>query len=155
MLALWSAVVCTAYASSSLRQLGFCTSRNFDPPFLSKQIHISLHRSSLSSSFSSCEGRAARADRFCGWIKPKRPGGWLSRLGFVNRATTQTDADSSSPVAKGPEFAQFGAGCFWGVELAFQRVPGGTKTEVGYSQERIHNPTYGDVCNGDTGHSEV
>ncbi|KAL0304038.1 UNVERIFIED_CONTAM: Peptide methionine sulfoxide reductase [Sesamum radiatum] len=36
--------------------------------------------------------------------------------------------------APGQQFAQFGAGCFWGVELAFQRVPGITKTEVGYTQ---------------------
>ncbi|OMO52241.1 hypothetical protein COLO4_37320 [Corchorus olitorius] len=46
------------------------------------------------------------------------------------------------------QFAQFGAGCFWGVELAFQRVPGVTKTEVGYTQGFIHNPTYEDVSSG-------
>ncbi|KAJ7531874.1 hypothetical protein O6H91_14G062500 [Diphasiastrum complanatum] len=162
--AVWSAVVCTAYASSSLRQLGFCASRSFDPPSLSRQIHNSLHNSLSSSSSSSCEGRAARAAPVLWMDKAKEARGWLSRLGFVSRATAQTDADSSSAVAQGPddevpaagqEFAQFGAGCFWGVELAFQRVPGVTKTEVGYSQGRIHNPTYGDVCNGDTGHSEV
>ncbi|XP_020111044.1 peptide methionine sulfoxide reductase A2-1-like [Ananas comosus] len=53
------------------------------------------------------------------------------------------------------EEAQFAAGCFWGVELAFQRVEGVVRTEVGYSQGHLPNPTYGDVCRGDTGHAEV
>lgn len=57
--------------------------------------------------------------------------------------------------APGQHFAQFGAGCFWGVELAFQRVPGVTKTEVGYSQGYLDNPTYNNVCSGTTNHSEV
>ena len=57
--------------------------------------------------------------------------------------------------APGQRFAQFGAGCFWGIELAFQRVAGVTKTEVGYSQGFLHNPSYEDVCSGTTNHSEV
>ncbi|KAL7229388.1 hypothetical protein ACSBR2_007986 [Camellia fascicularis] len=57
--------------------------------------------------------------------------------------------------APGQEFAQFGAGCFWGVELAFQRVSAVTKTEVGYSQGHIHDPSYNDVRSGTTHHSEV
>lgn len=62
--------------------------------------------------------------------------------------------DDDAPAA-GNQFAQFGAGCFWGVELAFQRVPGVTQTEVGYTQGTMDNPLYGDVCSGTTGHSEV
>jgi methionine-S-sulfoxide reductase len=41
------------------------------------------------------------------------------------------------------------------VELAFQRVPGVTRTEVGYSQGNLHDPTYEDVCTGATYHNEV
>lgn len=41
------------------------------------------------------------------------------------------------------------------MELAYQRVPGVTKTEVGYSQGFVDNPSYNDVCSGNTGHSEV
>ena len=55
----------------------------------------------------------------------------------------------------GWETAQFAAGCFWGVELAFQRVPGVVRTEVGYSQGRLPDPSYTDVCRKDTGHAEV
>ncbi|KAG6556999.1 hypothetical protein Mapa_001415 [Marchantia paleacea] len=51
--------------------------------------------------------------------------------------------------------ATFGAGCFWSVELAYQRVPGVIKTAVGYSQGHTENPTYEQVCTGRTGHVEV
>jgi peptide-methionine (S)-S-oxide reductase len=53
------------------------------------------------------------------------------------------------------ELATFGAGCFWGVEAAFRRVPGVIDAAVGYSGGRTDNPTYRDVCSDDTGHAEV
>ncbi|KAH9331386.1 hypothetical protein KI387_003494, partial [Taxus chinensis] len=62
------------------------------------------------------------------------------------------DTDVRAP---GNQFAQFAAGCFWGVELTFQRIHGVANTEVGYSQGTMHNPTYEDVCSGRTKHAEI
>jgi peptide-methionine (S)-S-oxide reductase len=53
------------------------------------------------------------------------------------------------------ELATFGAGCFWGVEAAFRRIPGVIDAASGYSGGRTQNPTYRDVCSNETGHAEV
>ncbi|GFZ11971.1 peptide met sulfoxide reductase 4 [Actinidia rufa] len=76
-----------------------------------------------------------------------------------DKTTTATNPalgpDLDGPAQPGLELAQFGAGCFWGVELTFQRVEGVVKTEVGYSQGHVPDPNYQLVCTGSTNHAEV
>lgn len=48
-----------------------------------------------------------------------------------------------------------GGGCFWGVEAYYKRVKGVLGTRVGYAQGIKEDPTYEEVCAGDTGHVEV
>src|SRR5690606_37275708 len=51
--------------------------------------------------------------------------------------------------------ATFGAGCFWCTEAIFQNLKGVVKSVSGYMGGSLKNPTYMEVCNGDTGHAEV
>ncbi|MHB1178585.1 MAG: peptide-methionine (S)-S-oxide reductase MsrA [Daejeonella sp.] len=53
------------------------------------------------------------------------------------------------------EQATFGGGCFWCTEAVFQNLKGVTKVISGYMGGRTNNPSYKDVCTGDTGHAEI
>ena len=49
----------------------------------------------------------------------------------------------------------FGCGCFWGAEKCFWKLPGVVTTSVGYAGGEKNNPSYYEVCSGNTGHAEV
>ena len=59
------------------------------------------------------------------------------------------------PFPEGLETAVFGLGCFWGAERKFWQQDGVWTTAVGYQGGTTPNPTYQEVCSGDTGHTEV
>ena len=59
------------------------------------------------------------------------------------------------PFPAGLEMAMFGMGCFWGAEKKFWQLNGVYTTAVGYAGGYTPNPTYREVCSGQTGHNEA
>jgi peptide-methionine (S)-S-oxide reductase len=59
------------------------------------------------------------------------------------------------PFPEGVETAVFGLGCFWGAERIFWEADGVYTSAVGYAGGHTPNPTYQEVCSGQTGHAEV
>jgi len=70
---------------------------------------------------------------------------------FRKKPTPEPGAESGTELQQ----ATFAAGCFWGVQAIFAKIPGVVKTRAGYSGGHLANPSYRQVCSGTTGHAEA
>jgi peptide-methionine (S)-S-oxide reductase len=73
----------------------------------------------------------------------------------TNTNQTSMDSNQTSRPTGPTEFATFGGGCFWCMEAEFQKVPGVVHITSGFAGGHTENPTYKQVCTGETGHAEV
>ena len=77
--------------------------------------------------------------------------GMLIALLLVSAARGEETNVTTSKTEK----ATLAAGCFWCVEAVFEQLPGVRKVTSGYTGGTVPNPTYRQVCEGDTGHAEA
>jgi peptide-methionine (S)-S-oxide reductase len=73
----------------------------------------------------------------------------------MRRTMVMTREAGQENVAKSLEVATFAGGCFWCTEAVFDQLKGVVKVESGYSGGDVANPSYEDVCSGETGHAET
>ncbi len=83
--------------------------------------------------------------------------GWMFclLLGCLHPAVIMNAAPDPATSTAKVETATFGGGCFWCGEAVFQRIPGVKSVTSGFAGGTTRNPSYEDVCTGQTGHAEV
>jgi methionine-S-sulfoxide reductase len=81
--------------------------------------------------------------------------GLLGVLAVVHGASAEETKMADATTDKDLEQVTLGSGCFWCTEAVFQELKGVKSAVSGYSGGRIVNPTYEQVCGGNTGHAEV
>ena len=74
---------------------------------------------------------------------------------IVNKKHAVNGNPTVPPFPDNTEMSIFGMGCFWGVERKFWQTNGVYSTQAGYAAGKTPNPTYEEVCTGNTAHNEV
>ena len=80
---------------------------------------------------------------------------FISNISFILSTTNPKKGEPKIEMSHNSEKATFGGGCFWCMEAVFNRVDGVMKVESGYAGGKTKDPTYQEVCSGETGHAEV
>lgn len=86
---------------------------------------------------------------------------WVAMCLWLCNGCTQKSASATSQLKinnntmENKQYIVVGGGCFWCMEAVFQRIKGVEKVESGYAGGVVKNPTYKEVCTGETQHAEV
>jgi len=80
---------------------------------------------------------------------------FFSSVAVAGLSAPLISLESAPAMKTNSAVAMFGTGCFWCSEVLFQQIPGVISVQSGYSGGQVKNPTYKQVCTGNTGHAEV
>jgi len=86
-------------------------------------------------------------------MKPRLP--LLAALAAAFLMSTTSSSAAGAAASGQTEIAVFASGCFWCTEAVFERVPGVKRVVSGYTGGHTANPTYKEICTGETGHAEA
>ncbi|KGG15053.1 MULTISPECIES: peptide-methionine (S)-S-oxide reductase MsrA [unclassified Prochlorococcus] len=90
---------------------------------------------------------------FPSWLNPKKTQPKTFKKDQIKHFVLESIINL--PPQESEDEIYFGCGCFWGAEKCFWKLPGVKTTAVGYAGGSTENPTYREVCSGNTQHAEV
>lgn len=128
--------------------------KSYSSPLTNKAQHVSSSRSGggmqmFFGNLGKLLGGGGALEAVIDYSNHNHPSPELGPAAQADRVLVTSDRDPNL------HLATFAMGCFWGGELAYQRVPGVVYTAVGYTQGREANPNYSQVCADLTGHTEA
>ncbi len=126
-----------------------------NPPLRSKSFWSFAAVAALLLSLAGCSSQSDAAPPPNGGRAADATRPATNETAMTNPVPSQNPSNAPAPTPARTEIATFGAGCFWCVEAVLLQVPGVARVESGYMGGKTQNPTYRQICEGDTGHAEV